>query len=631
MFKNLHINVLVNISLIITFLLFGILATISQIYISRIEEDSSRLTSLRTPTAEASAYTNIALHQSLAALRGWMLIGEERFIKERANSWQTIRKEHETLVSLSIHWTNAENVKRLSKVTTLLNQLEQEQMKIELIAHKPENIQSSEILLSTAIPLATSLVNDITVMIDFAKSQEASAKRLSLFSAMADFRGSFTLCLADIRAFLLSGDKNFEESFKMNWAKNKIYYKKLNSLSKQMNEFERGILKNINLIRKKFSFLPKKMFSSRNSPEWNQANFLLKTTAVVTSNKLVKILHEMVNNQNKLLEQDVHLLIQETKKMEIFLVSMLCFSIFTTIYFRNIINKKYRLFQNEIHTRDFLVDQNVLLVIYNQEGFITSISNALCRKLGGVKDDFIGKKHSFLIEDEMKEEILEDISKSIMTGESWRGEFKNKLSEDNELWLSSTIIPVKNSNKNEFHNILEDITNHKLIEEVSVTDALTSLYNRRKFDEILKHEIKLSRRRKSNLSLAIIDVDHFKYYNDQYGHPAGDKVLTKIAATIRASLSRPDDYVFRIGGEEFSIIFNDLDKKSTKEILDKIRTNVEQLKIEHSESSVLDYVTISIGAKVCVPDELSNSDTLYGDADSFLYNAKQTRNIVIVG
>jgi len=634
MLKNLPINVLVNLSLAVVFMLFGILAITSQIQLSTIEADSVRLTSLRAPTAKASASMNIALNQSLAALRGWVLIGEEVFIKERSDSWQTIRKEQEILFSLSQGWTNSENVKRLSKIVELLDQLEQEQLNIELIAHKPENIRSWDILLYTAIPLATSLVNDITVMIDFAKNREATPERLTIFSEMADFRGSFALSLADIRAFLLSGDQKFEDSFRHHWGNNEKSYKKLEEWSVHMTAFEKDMLDDIKLVRTEFDPLPKQMFSARKSADWNQASFLLKTTAVLTSNELVLILQEMVRNQNELLEEDAHLLIQKAEEMRLFLLIFLCLSIIITIYFGNVINRKYHMVREELNTRDSLVDQNVLMARYDKDGVVIDISNAFCRKLGGVKHDFVRKNCNFFVLNNEREGFLSEISKSISTGTSWKGEFQRYTEKGEVLWLASTIFPVKNGSKdqgNEFHNILEDITNHKILEEISVTDTLTSLYNRRKFDKIFDHEFKLARRRKVPLALAIIDVDYFKKYNDHYGHPAGDKALVQTASSIRSSLSRPDDYVFRLGGEEFAVIFNDLGKEAALEMLDKIRINIEQLRIEHSQNSVSEYLTISIGAKVSIPDELSDKDVLYNEADSLLYTAKQKRNTVIVG
>ncbi len=631
MLKNLQINTIVNIGFFLVILLFATLAITSQKQISKIESDSTRVTSLRAPTAKASASINIALNKSLAALRGWVLIGEEYFLIDRQRSWQSIRKEEEKLLALSKGWTNPRNIERLSKAVKLLDQLETEQVNIELIAHKLENIRSLEILLNDAIPLASSVADRITIMIDFAKSQNASSDRLILLAEMADFRSSFALSLADIRAFLLAGDVRFKNSFEFHWLRNEKSYKNLNRLASHMTLFEKEILNEIKLLRERFSHLPKQMIAARQSDNWNQAIFLLKTTAVLTANKLASLFQEMVNNQNFLLEEDAKLIIKEAKNLKIFQLVFLCFSLLLTINLSVIINKKYRAFRKDLSVRDSLVDQNVLMAVFDKDGTVISISNALCRCLGGVKHDFIGKNSDYFIPKKENIKLLDSISKSLLTGKEWQGEFKLYTQDGEGIWLHSTIFPVRDEGKENFHNILENITNRKLLEEASVTDGLTSLYNRRKFDEVISHEIMLARRRKTHLTLAIIDVDYFKKYNDNYGHPKGDVALVRTASTIRSSLSRPDDYVFRLGGEEFAIIFNSLSKEGTLDILEHIRIGIEQLKIEHNQNQVSKYITVSIGAKVYSADKLIDKDVFYSEADRLLYTAKQKRNTVVVG
>ncbi len=631
MFKNLQINTLINTGFLIIIVLFATLAILSLKQISTIEAASAQVTSLREPSAKASASVNIALNKSLAALRGWVLIGEDRFLRDRHDSWLSIRKEEEKLLLLSKGWTNPRNVERLSRATKLLNQLENEQQNIELIAHKLENIPSSEILFNEAIPLGSSITDHITTLIDFAKSQNASTKRMALFAEMADFRGSFNLSLADIRAFLLAGDVKFKECFEHNWHKNEKSFKNLNRLANYMTPFEKVILNEIKLLREKFSPLPKQMISARQSDDWNKANYLLKTTAVLTANKLVSILQEMVSNQSLLLEEDSRLISKEAENMKISQFAFLCFSLLFTVFLSVIVNKRYHTFRTNLSVRDTMIDQNVLMAVLDANGNIVSMSNALCRCLGGVRHDFLGKNSNYFVPEDENIGLLENISKSLLTGKEWRGEFKRHTMDGKIIWLSSTIFPVDSEGEGCYHNILEDITNRKLLEEVSVTDSLTSLYNRRKFDKVIDHEIKLARRRKTFLTLAIIDIDYFKKYNDNYGHPEGDAALIRTASTMRSSLSRPDDYVFRLGGEEFGIIFNSLSEEDTRDVLERIRINVEQLKIEHKQNSVSDYITISIGAKVCCASEIVDKDAFYSEADSLLYIAKQKRNTVVVG
>ncbi|MCP4399580.1 MAG: diguanylate cyclase [bacterium] len=635
-FHKLQINTLVNISFFAAIVLVAVLMVVSQIELSKIEADSIRIISLRAPTARASASMNTALNSSLAALRGWMLLEEERFLIARRDSWQTIRHDEKRLFTLSQEWTNPQNVDRFSKIVHLLEQLENEQTHIEHLAHKPENIRSSEILFNSAAPLATSITDNITKMIDFTKTQPPSHERLALLAAMADFRGSFALSLAAIRDFLLSGEIRFKTAFEVHWSKNEESYGRLNTLIDHLTPFERSLLDAIEVRREAFQPLPEEMFVSRQSNEWNRANYLLKTTAVPIAYELVAALQEMVSNQNNLLEEDAQLLSKEAKRIRIFQVGFLSFFLGVTCYFGVTINKKYHVFRRDLDSRDALIDQNVLMATLDKEGTIMSMSNALCRTLGGTQQDFIGTQSHFFLSINNGSEMHAMISKSLMTGQIWHGEFRRETLENEEIWLSSAIIPIAMKGKGGgergwYHNILEDITNRKRFEEVSVTDKLTALYNRRKFDATLDHEIKLARRRKTYLTLAIIDIDFFKKYNDHYGHPAGDTALVRTAAALRLSLSRPDDNVFRVGGEEFAIIFNSLDEKQSWDMLECIRESVEHLKIEHSQNEISAYVTISIGAKVCRADELMEKDAFYNEADRFLYTAKHTRNTVIVG
>lgn len=640
MFKNLQIDSLINLGFIGIITLFVILIITSEAQHSKIEANAVRLTSLRAPTAKTSASMNTNLNASLAALRGWMLIGEERFVVTRRESWQAIRQDEKKLLTLSPKWTSPENVERFSKILQLLDQLEKQQLDIELLVHKPVNVRSSKILLMSVEPLAETIEANITKMIDFSKTQKPSAERLQLLGAMADFRGSFAFSLDNIRAFLSSADEKYKISYNSHWNDNEKSYERLNALAEHLTRFEQNILKEISMLRERFTPLPEEMFNSRESDDWNRANYLLKTTAVKTSNELVTILQELVSNQHDLLEEDARNLNREVTRLEIFQIVFIGFSLLLISSFGVLISKKYRAFRQDLDSRNSLVDQNVLMATYNRKGTVRGISNALCRLLGGIKKDFVGKDCNFFLSMDKDAELHEQIMKSLMTGKAWQGEFRRETLSGEEIWLSSTIIPVNYENEGEgegefgmsgFHNILEDITNRKRFEEVSVTDKLTSLHNRRSYDDMMEHEIKLAKRRKTCLTLAIVDVDFFKKYNDHYGHPKGDTALVRTASVLRLSLSRPDDYAFRLGGEEFAIIFNDLDEKQSWEMLEFIRKNVEQLNIEHCQSEVSKFVTISIGAKVCSADELLDRETFYDEADRMLYAAKQSRNKVVVG
>ncbi|MCW9046159.1 MAG: GGDEF domain-containing protein, partial [Alphaproteobacteria bacterium] len=174
--------------------------------------------------------------------------------------------------------------------------------------------------------------------------------------------------------------------------------------------------------------------------------------------------------------------------------------------------------------------------------------------------------------------------------------------------------------------IYQDVSDKK----ISVTDKLTGLPNRRSFDATIDHQIRLARRDENYLTLAILDVDYFKKYNDSYGHPKGDIILSRVSKIIKESMRRPGDYVSRIGGEEFAILFSGNDAVQSRKTLEMVCAAVEQQKIPHEKSDVSDYITISIGASVVHGSSIPDVEELYDGADGTLYMAKKKRNSVIV-
>ncbi|CAM5206072.1 diguanylate cyclase OS=Castellaniella defragrans (strain DSM / CCUG 39792 / 65Phen) OX=1437824 GN=BN940_01901 PE=4 SV=1 [Castellaniella denitrificans] len=156
---------------------------------------------------------------------------------------------------------------------------------------------------------------------------------------------------------------------------------------------------------------------------------------------------------------------------------------------------------------------------------------------------------------------------------------------------------------------------------LSLTDGLTGLANRRHFDEVLAREGDRSRRDRRPMSLLMLDVDWFKHYNDQYGHPAGDVVLCQIARILLESVRRPGDLAARYGGEEFAVILPGLDVHAAEGMAERIRARVEALAITHAHG-LSGRVTISVGVAEMDLDDAHGAETLVGRADAALYRAK---------
>lgn len=169
------------------------------------------------------------------------------------------------------------------------------------------------------------------------------------------------------------------------------------------------------------------------------------------------------------------------------------------------------------------------------------------------------------------------------------------------------------------------------LNELIKIDSLTSIYNRRYFDEIFFNERKYAQRNKILFVFLMIDIDFFKLYNDLYGHQEGDNVLIKIAASFKNAMKRPNDYVFRLGGEEFGICFSGENISDILQIIEKIRVNIENLKIAHAKNTASSFVTVSIGASIFNSDEEYSKDEIYKMTDTVLYQAKyEGRNRVSV-
>ncbi|MCI0489048.1 MAG: diguanylate cyclase [Blastocatellia bacterium] len=167
-----------------------------------------------------------------------------------------------------------------------------------------------------------------------------------------------------------------------------------------------------------------------------------------------------------------------------------------------------------------------------------------------------------------------------------------------------------------------EVANDKL-KELASLDGLTNIPNRRCFAEFLHQEWMRSVRSQTPLSLLLMDVDHFKAYNDTYGHQSGDECLKRVAAVLNESIKRPTDLAARYGGEEFVVVLSDTDKKGALKVAETIRSRVETLRIPHSESKVSQYVTLSIGVATAIPRRESGMDDLVSAADQALYRAKE--------
>jgi len=159
----------------------------------------------------------------------------------------------------------------------------------------------------------------------------------------------------------------------------------------------------------------------------------------------------------------------------------------------------------------------------------------------------------------------------------------------------------------------------KAIEELGMLDPLTGIANRRGFDTRMKQEWLRAIREKTHISLAIADIDHFKNFNDKYGHVQGDVLLCLLAKQLVSMMRRPADFAARWGGEEFVMMFPNTEHEGILKHLETIRQSVQQMKIPDLPST-----TISIGLATIVPTKDKSIDDFFSKADKALYEAKES-------
>lgn len=322
---------------------------------------------------------------------------------------------------------------------------------------------------------------------------------------------------------------------------------------------------------------------------------------------------------------------QALEQIFLFLVLLLGVLLFVVHYgFEKIItilemaNKKLEANHKKMQNYLDLIDKNIITSNTDLKGNITYASEALCRLSGYEKEELFGQKHNILRHKDMPSSMYENLWDLLVRDGFFRGDIKNRTKDGESYWIETTIYSLYDENGVHvgYTSVARDITDRKRVEEISITDALTKLYNRGYFDTVCQRVLDEARRADGFFAFMIIDIDFFKEYNDTYGHQEGDRVLREVAQCIKDSLKRPSDYAFRIGGEEFGILLKPEDTSGALKLAQKIQRGVGGLQIEHRRSSASPFVTISLGIVAKKAKEISSCEVLYKEADDLLYHAK---------
>jgi diguanylate cyclase (GGDEF)-like protein len=198
-------------------------------------------------------------------------------------------------------------------------------------------------------------------------------------------------------------------------------------------------------------------------------------------------------------------------------------------------------------------------------------------------------------------------------------------------WYSLRVSPLKDV-PNLFvvchQNITRNKVNEKQAKRLSEEDPLTGLYNRRGLDASIQKELARAVRYQVEMSFVLMDIDHFKVFNDCFGHQAGDRCLLAIADIIKKYTRRPSDIAARIGGDEFVLIFSKTPREKVLFLVDAIKRSVYDLNLKNDSGH---RITISAGISLLIPDANHDyQEIIYQQADAALYHAKKERNCISV-
>jgi len=287
--------------------------------------------------------------------------------------------------------------------------------------------------------------------------------------------------------------------------------------------------------------------------------------------------------------------------------------------------------QNQLEERQWeleryidMVDTHVIISQTDLEGYITYASEAFCKISGFTKEELFRENHNKIRHPDMPDSLFADLWSTITSGRLWTGEIKNLKKDGGYYWVDADISSLvdKDGRVYGYMAIRHDITDKKRVEEMSITDRLTGLFNRIKLDQMLEEQQKRMTRYGETYALILLDIDHFKLVNDTYGHLTGDQVLSKVAGLIGAHI-RETDVAGRWGGEEFLIVCPHTDTDGAAATAEHLRAV-----IEGGQFPEVPAVTASFGVAVARKDEGLTS--LMKRADDALYEAKQNgRNRVV--
>lgn len=304
-FKNLPLGKKLGISF---GLVCGILAVVVGVTIVRVRHArdlTNQVITLRAPITQLAAALDDGLDSSLADLRGYMLLGTEGFKTDREADWkEMILPALDQLLALSDQHPEAMDKEKLTKLQQLVAQLRTTQDEIEQIARSTENLPANKMLDEEGAPQIDAMTTAIATMIEEELALEATEARKTLLGIMGDVRGSFGLSLANLRAYLVTGDKEAHDAFETLWAQNTQRLKALTEQKALLTMAQSGALMRYASAQKRFAPLAEQMFTIRGGDEWNLANHWLSTKVAPVVAETNTLVADLIAAQKQLMATD---------------------------------------------------------------------------------------------------------------------------------------------------------------------------------------------------------------------------------------------------------------------------------------------------------------------------------------
>jgi len=260
----------------------------------------------RVPTAEAGETLLEGLYHSVSELRGYMLYEDPAYERDRRQVWQKrILPSLALLNELSATWTNPENLRRLEELNESIATFRALQGEIARTANTVENQPAVHLNTTEGMPLTSRMIEKLTEMIEIEKDMPATSERKRLLAVMGDVRDTLGLCIADIRAFLISGEAEYRTDFEAHWQANETHFSTLGSMLSLLTPEQRAAFDEVREARGGFAPLPVRMFEIRDGDRWDIANHTWNTRVLPVFEGITTDLEEMSHNQRDLRDTDI--------------------------------------------------------------------------------------------------------------------------------------------------------------------------------------------------------------------------------------------------------------------------------------------------------------------------------------